>query len=289
MGVSGPTQPNLPSPASTAQDSTNQRDEGLGLPLPGEVSLGQNSREELINSIGMKLVLIPKGTFKMGSPENEPERSRSEFLHEVTISSDFYLGVYEVTQAQYMTVIGSNPSHFQGDKIKDYGRNHPVEQVSWEDAVEFCRKLSEFPEEQKLGRVYRLPTEAQWEYACRAGTTTRYSFGDNYLMLSDYAWFEKNSDFQTHAVGKKKPNAWGLHDMHGNVQEWCSNWKGNYQKWAVTDPVGPEEGFFRIHRGGSWTLSSSFFRSAETSGSKPSARTSSTGFRVALISFLIPE
>ena len=191
------------------------------------------SPKEIVNSIGMKLVLIPKGTFTMGSPESEQYRFELEAQHEVTISKDYYLGLTEVTQGQYEKVMGTNPSYFRGNKVQGESSNHPVEEVSWEDAVEFCKKLSELPEEKKAGRVYRLPTEAEWEYACRAGSKTAYSFGADSKSLVDYAWFRENSGYQTHPVGEKKANAWGLYDMHGNVWEWCSDWYGEYPKGTV--------------------------------------------------------
>ncbi|MFM7974375.1 MAG: formylglycine-generating enzyme family protein, partial [Pirellula sp.] len=208
-----------------------------------------NAMGTITNSIGMKLVLIPKGTFMMGSPESEERRRNDETQHQVTISKDYYLGVHEVTQAQYEKVMGAKPSYFHGDEIKGSSSNHPVEQVSWGDAVEFCKKLSDLPEEKAAGRVYRLPTEAQWGYACRAGSNSAYSFGESSKSLGDYAWFYENSNDQTHPVGQKKANAWGLYDMHGNVLEWCSDWYGEYPNGADSDPVGPSTGSYRVLRG----------------------------------------
>ena len=244
--------------------------------------------KEITNSIGMKLVLIPKGTFMMGSPESEEGRQKDETQHEVTISKDYYLGVTEVTQGQYEKVMGTNPSYFQGNKIKGSSSNHPVEQVSWEDAVDFCKKLSDLPEEKKAGRIYHLPTEAQWEYACRAGSKTAYSFGEGSKSLGDYAWFDQNSNRQTHPVGEKKANAWGLYDMHGNVWEWCSDWYGQYPKGAVSDPVGTRESSNRVFRGGSWYDHFEYCRSARRLGYFPSGR-DDFGLRVALSSSEIPK
>jgi len=165
--------------------------------------------KEITNSIGMKLVLIPKGTFMMGSPESEEGRQKDETQHEVTISKDYYLGVYEVTQAQYEKVMGKNPSYFQGPKVGNENADLPVENVSWDAAVEFCKKLSDLPEEKKAGRVYRLPTEAEWEYACRACSKTAYAFDDEAGLLPEYGWFKRNSSDRTHTVGLLEPNAWG--------------------------------------------------------------------------------
>ena len=240
--------------------------------------------KEVVNTIGMKLVLIPKGMFTMGSPIEEEGASNDEEQHEVTISKDYYLGVTEVTQGQYEKVMGTKPSYFQGDKIKGSSSNHPVEQVSWEDAVEFCKKLSDLPEEKAAGRVYRLPTEAEWEYACRAGSKTAYSFGESSKSLGDYAWFDGNSNGQTHPVGEKKANAWGLYDMHGNVWEWCSDWYGDYPNGAVSDPVGPREGSNRVLRGGGWISGAANCRSANRGWRDPSGRDDRFGFRVALSS-----
>jgi formylglycine-generating enzyme required for sulfatase activity len=216
-----------------------------------------------VNSIGMQFELIPAGKFKMGFG-----------AHQVTLTKPFYLGVYEVTQEQYERVMGTNPSDFNGAK-------NPVEQVSWEDAVEFCRKLSALPEEKAAGHVYRLPTEAEWEYACRAGTTTKYSFGDDESQLGAYAWFRENSGDRTHPVGQKKPNAWGLYDMHGNVWEWCQDWYGDLPAGAVTDPTGPSTGSLRVLRGGSWNDFAGRCRSASRRRSSPSYRFSHLGFRLA--------
>lgn len=241
-------------------------------------------RQTITNSIGMKLVLIPKGTFMMGSPETEEGHNEDETQHEVTIIKDYYLGVTQVIQGQYEKVMGTNPSRFQGVEIIGSSTNNPVDCVSWENAVEFCEKLSNLPEEKKAGRVYRLPTEAEWEYACRAGSKTAYSFGESTESLGDYAWFYDNSEIETHPVGEKKPNAWGLYDMHGNVWEWCSDWYGKYPKGAVSDPVGPREGSFRVFRGGSWSFEAASCRSALRNWFDPSFRFDDGGFRVALSS-----
>ena len=245
--------------------------------------------KELTNSIGMKLVLISKGTFMMGSPESEEGRQQNESQHEVTISNDYYLGAYEVTQTQYQTVIGNNPSCYQGALVGNQNADLPVENVSLDDAVEFCKKLSELPEEKKAGRVYRLPTEAQWEYACRAGSKTIYSFDDEEGLLPEYGWFKRNSSQRTHTVGLLEPNAWGLYDMHGNVWEWCSDWYGEYPKGAVSDPTGPTMGTDRVNRGGCWLYLAANCRSASRNWAKSSYQDGLLGFRVALSSSRIPK
>jgi formylglycine-generating enzyme required for sulfatase activity len=197
--------------------------------------------------------------------------------HQVTLTKPFELGVYEVTQEQYEKVmVGTTPSRIKGSQ-------NPVENVSWNDAVEFCRKLSELPGEKKAGYVYRLPTEAEWDYACRAGTTTAYSFGDSESELGDYAWHYKNSRDTTHPVGGKKPNPWGLYDMHGNVSEWCQDWHGSYPSGSVTDPTGAASGSSRVLRGGSFLNLSSGVRSANRYNNQPDTRhnTYGVGFRPA--------
>ena len=245
--------------------------------------------KEITNSIGMKLLLIPKGTFMMGSPESEQGRNVDETQHEVTISKDYYLGVYEITQAQYEKVMGKNPSLFQGAIVGNENADLPVDNVSWDDVVEFCKKLSDLPEEKKAGRMYRLPTEAEWEYACRAGSKTASSFDDEEGLLPEYGWFSRNSSRRTHTVGLLEPNAWGLHDMHGNVWEWCSDWYEEYPKGAVSDPTGPKEGSDRVIRGGSWDYEAAHCRSANRNGRDPSFRFDYYGFRVALSPSGIPQ
>ena len=245
------------------------------------------SSKEITNSIGMKLVMISKGTFKMGSPPGEGGVNQDERQHEVTISRDYYLGVHEVTQAQYETIMGDNPSYFQGDNLPDarsveVTSDFPVETVSWENAVEFCRRISALPAERAAGRVYRLPTEAEWEYACRAGNKLAYSFGGDVRALGDYAWYDSNSNERTHPVGQKKANSWGLYDMHGNVWEWCSDWYGEYPNGAVSDPQGPRKGSLRIDRGGSWDYGAAMCRSSFRGNLDPSGSNFNNGFRLAL-------
>ena len=189
----------------------------------------------------MAMVWIEPGTFVMGSPSSEPGRNSDEGpQHEVTISRGFHLGRYEVTQGQWESMMGSNPSYNKGP-------NRPVEQISWNDVQGFIAKLNEMAGEE----IYRLPTEAEWEYACRGGTTTRWSFGDDESQLGDYAWYDgNNSPSGTKEVGSKLPNLWGLYDMHGNVWEWCQDWHGRYSSGAQVDSKGPAAGPDRVIRGG---------------------------------------
>ena len=225
----------------------------------------------------------------MGSPIEEEGRYDNEVQHKVTISRDYYLGVTEVTQGQYEKVMGTNPSKFQKQVILNKDSSmYPVEKVSWEDAVSFCKRLSELPDEKTAGRVYRLRTEAEWEYACRAESETAFHFGGSSKLSDDFAWFG-NSNKQTHPVGQKKPNAWGLYDMHGNVFEWCGDWFNEYPKGAVSDPTGPKEGVLRVFRGGSWEFGAASGRSATRFFTAPFGRGDWIGFRVALSSSQIPS
>jgi formylglycine-generating enzyme required for sulfatase activity len=202
----------------------------------------------------------------LGQPDWFIERLAAQApRHRVRITQPFYLGKFEVTQGQYQRVMGTNPSQFPGDP------DLPVESVSWEDAMVFSRKLEMLPQEQAMAGEYRLPTEAQWEYACRAGSDAAYCFGDSVAALGEYAWYSGNDRRKTHPVGLKKPNAWGLHDMHGGVREWCYDWFGfhYYADSPREDPAGPSSGTERVYRGGSWDGGASGRRSAYRSKFPP--------------------
>jgi formylglycine-generating enzyme required for sulfatase activity len=197
----------------------------------------------------------------------------------VTLTRDFWLGKYEVTQAEYVALVGKNPSHFPGDP------NRPVEKVSYFDALAYCSAVSR--REQQAGRLppgyeYRLPTEAEWEYACCAGTTNLFSFGDTTTEADQYAWTLENSETTTHPVGQKRPNPWGLYDMHGNVWEWCSYWFADYPAAGVKDPSGPRHGKFKVFRGGSWNHAIEFARSRNRFIMAPASGIYFVGFRIAL-------
>ena len=256
----------------------------------------------ITNSLGMKLAQIPAGTFLMGSPRNEAERDDKEERHEVTLTKAFHLGVYEVTQPQYVEVMngardGNNRSTFQGNDL-------PLESVEWKMAQAFCERLSARPEEIAAKRKYRLPTEAEWEYACRAGTATAFHFGDS--LSSDQANFNGNFPAgggetgkylrQTAPVGSYPPNAFGLYDMHGNVAEWCSDWYDPeyYLNSPEEDPLGPPFGvvstkftnngnqnFFVVIRGGCWVDEGRACRSAYRYRAMPNTQYRLIGFRVA--------
>jgi formylglycine-generating enzyme required for sulfatase activity len=237
--------------------------------------------KEITNSIGMKLVLIPKGKFLMGSPASEMGRGWTEDPHEVEITRAFYMGAYTATQAEYQNVMGHNPSAFAAtghnqSLVRGINTSRfPVEQVNWHDAVAFCNKLSALAKEKQAKRVYRLPTEAEWEYACRAGTKTAFNCGDR---LAGKANFFENRAIRprTCEVGSYKPNAWGLYDMHGNVFQWCSDWLGadTYKQTVlvVQDPQGPKIGSYRILRGGCWLSKEPVCRSANRASNFPHVR-----------------
>lgn len=257
----------------------------------------------------LEMVELPGGEFWMGSPENEKGRYDNEVRHRVRVS-EFAMAKYPVTQGQYTEVMDENPSHFQ-EPAEDGERRagRPVEQVSWFDAVRFCNRLSEReglticyriqePREEtnaqpivewdRAADGYRLPTEAEWEYACRAGTETAYSFGNDAAPLDDHAWFSENSEDRTHTVGKKKPNGWGLHDLHGNVWEWCWDWYEGYrltnesdERFTWTDPAGPPSGNLRLLRGSSFSFEPGYLRAAYRNRLPPELQSRSIGFRCA--------
>ena len=210
----------------------------------------------------------------MGSPEEETDRSDDETLHEVTLTMGFYIQETPVTQGQWQSLVGYNPSEFC-----ELGDEYPVEQVSWEECVGFAGRLKA----REKGRIYRLPTESEWEYACRAGTSAGFSFGDDESLLDQYGWFRDNAGGHTHPVGRKKPNPWGLYDMHGNVWEWCLDSFGDYPDGPATDPLGSLEGLYKVGRGGGWSDPAKACRSAYRSGSDPMNCGSDMGFRLACI------
>jgi len=236
-------------------------------PIPAQAA----DQKTFTNSIGMEFVLIPAGEFDMGSPSTEEGRYGDEGpVHRVKLANTFYMGRYEVTQKQWREVMGNNPSSFKGDNL-------PVEEVSWNDVQQFIKKLNEKEGTNK----YRLPSEAEWEYAARAGTTTRYSFGDDESKLGDYAWYRANSGSKTHEVGQKKPNPWGLYDMHGNVWEWVQDkWHSNYNGAPTDGSAWEGDGSVRVFRGGSWYGSARGCRSAIRRGFDPADRYSDLGFRL---------
>jgi len=229
--------------------------------------------EKLPKGVTLEMVGLPAGQFLMGSPDSDPDADKSEKPQHLVKVNSFAIGKYPVTQAQYEAVMGKNPSNFKNNP------QNPVEWVYWNDAQAFCKKLSQI-----TGKTYRLPTEAEWEYACRAGTTTRFYFGDHANQLGDYAWYDGNSQYTTHPVGQKKPNAWGLYDMSGNVWEWCEdNWHYNYENaprdgsaWLTNDNDD------RILRGGSWFNFPYDCRSAYRNPNyrRDSDDTTNNGFRV---------
>jgi formylglycine-generating enzyme len=253
--------------------------------LAGDTVHGQQKKDppqNFTNGLGMKFTWISPGSFMMGSPKEEEDREPNgadETQHKVTLTKGFYMGVYTVTQEQWQEVMGNNPSEFKGEK------NLPVDNISWNDCQEFIKKMTK---KGKDKRVYRLPTEAEWEYACRAGTKTPFHFGEtisteqaNYCGNEVYGKGKKGLfRKKTTPVGTFPANAWGLHDLHGNVWQWCQDWYGDYPKNDAIDPVGPENGEYRVLRGGSWGDNPRYCRSAYRNWYGPVHHINVYGFRV---------
>jgi len=239
------------------------------VPKRGGVAAAQAAEEStardpfLCPVTGIEMVWIPPGQFQMGGAMEDDERP----THTVRLSRGFWMGRYPVTQIQWTALMGANPSSFQGKK-------RPVENITWHEANAYIDKIN------AKTAGYRLPTEAEWEYASRAGRRGRWCFGNDETKLPEFAWTAQNSGRQTHEVGKKKPNAWGLFDMHGNVWEWCSDWFGPYSGGLARDPVGPAYGDFKVVRGGSWYFPAAQSRCAYRDGERPEGRLNSLGFRL---------
>jgi formylglycine-generating enzyme required for sulfatase activity len=247
------------------QDITDNRKAGDGLELT-------------INDVKYTFRWCPPGTFTMGSPASEAERNSDEAQHQVTLTCGFWLLETPVTQSMWEGVMGSNPSHFKGSK------KLPVEQVSWDDCQDYIQKLNELlagTPGSPAGYRFSLPTESQWEYACRAGTTTAYHFGDT--LSKEQANFDSAVN-QTKDVGSYPANAWGLRDMHGNVWEWCLDWYGDYPGGAVTDSTGVVKGSYRVIRGGAWLIVAGHCRSAHRRYVNSSHRDYPLGLRLSLVS-----
>jgi formylglycine-generating enzyme required for sulfatase activity len=248
---------------------------------------GKRFYRALVMEPPTNMVFIPPGTFRMGSPEDEVDRLDSEGPQTaVIISRGFWMGKYEMTQGEYLELTGINPSYFQPPNAPA-DTTRPVETVSWNDAIAYCRALTQreqAAERIPAGSEYRLPTEAEWEYACRAWTSTRFSYGDDpgYTKLANYAWYSANSVSQTHPVGQKLPNPWDLYDMHGNMWEWCQDWYGDYPGGVAVDPQGSGLGSNRVIRGGNWLSSAGLCRSARRDGDAPGGQGNDIGFRAVL-------
>ena len=256
----------------------------LAVVLASHVSIHAQPKQappkNFTNSIDMKFVWILPGTFMMGTPKEEEHSIVSfdkETQHKVTLTKGFYMGVYTVTQEEWQEIMGKNPSKFKGEK------NLPVEKVSWEDCQAFMKKLRA-----KDKKLYRLPTEAEWEYSCRAGTTTPFHFGET--ISTDQANYDGDFSYRnskkgvyrgkTTPVGSFPANAWGLHDMHGNVFQWCQDWHGKYPQTDVVDPQGPDKGENRVLRGGAWDRNFLRCRSAHRGWFVPGGRDSLIGCRL---------
>jgi formylglycine-generating enzyme required for sulfatase activity len=284
--VSNTTPSTIPSAPGGAPSRSNSPSRLAGLSAPFSAEVAKRGQKDWANhlgvavtdknSIGLELILIPPGEFTMGSEDSDSDADVDEKpAHRVTLTQPFLMASTEVTQGQWKSVMGTEP--WQGNDYVRVGADYPATFVSWADAVEFCQRLG-----QQEGRQYRLPTEAEWEYACRGGSRTQYSFGDNRADLDGYGWFSANArdnyERYAHRVGQKRPNPFGLYDMHGNVWEWCSDWYGGYASGSQTNPTGSESGELRVDRGGSWNYEPRRCRSAVRDGDSPTGR-DDLGFR----------
>lgn len=240
--------------------------------------------EDFSKQINIEVVTCKAGTFAMGSPDSEKGHYNNETLHIATIYQPFAIGKYEVTQDQYESIIGKNPSKF-------VGLSNPVEGVNWYEAVAFCEKLNQIYSSQlPVGYKFDLPTETQWEYSCRAGTITALNNGKDLISetnicynLNEIAWYESNSESKTHPVGQKKPNSWGIYDMHGNVWEWCKDCYGDYQVSSATKEIKPDDNTARVFRGGSWGYDAKHCRAAYRHYFCPPVKGYDLGFRIAIV------
>ncbi len=259
-------------------DETYPQTDKISIPSDAEAGAVSLSRYDISINLGqivtnvfMEMRLIPAGTFMMGSTSTEKDRGSNEGpQHEVKITQSFYMGKYEITQTQWQAVMGSNPSSFKGNNL-------PVDHVSWDDCQTFIQKLNQ------MGQgTFRLPTEAEWEYACRSGMQTRFYWGDdlNDDQIKYFAWYDGNSGNKTHEVGTNSPNLFGLYDMSGNVCEWCQDWYGIYSSDTQIDPAGAVSGQDRVFRGGNWYGNARYCRSANRDGLTPNLRVNIIGFRV---------
>lgn len=275
--------PSLSPPQPTLPTSLSQVTETPSRPAPPSPAGGTQvaggvypgAPQTLRNSLGMEFVLIPAGEFQMGSTDIGAYEDEKP-VYTVRLTKPFYLGKYEVTQVQWEAVMGNNPSRFKSDVPL------PVENVSWQEVQEFIRRLNA----RERSTTYRLPTEAEWEYAARARSTKAYSFGNSqgalghYPELERYAWHKENSGNKTHSMRQLEPNGWGLYDMHGNVSEWVQDWAGKYTQSMAVNPEGPSSGFYRVYRGGSWRSTASGCRSASRRREMPGYRSDDLGFRL---------
>ena len=277
-------------PPAAASAEEEEKDAVADTPVPEEeepLAVAEPSGEEVVimlpGDVPLVLTHVPAGVYRRGRTPNEQDSmEREEPRHQVTLTQDFYMGKYPVTQAQWEAVMDSWPA---APPSEEYGASddHPAYFVSWEDAQAFIAALNAHISETDQGpATVRLPTEAEWEYACRAGTITRFYWGDDpdYREIDEHAWYLGNEDTAM-PVGLKTPNAWGLHDMSGNTFEWCQDWYDTYPSGPVTDPTGPDAGSFRVGRGGAWHRGALFCRSAFRGSFAPDVRQNYLGFRVA--------